>query len=100
MQTKAKENWQRHVDDWRMSGLTQKQYGKKHGVNPMTLAYWSHTLKRGDADRATQSLIPVRVVGEAAPISVQLQHGVWRIAVPVGTDTQWLAALLREMATC
>lgn len=98
--TKSEQYWRSHVNSWRSSGLTQKQYGKKHGINPLTLAYWSHTLKRRDSHKPAQSLIPVRVVGEAVPMVIQVQHSAWRIAVPVGTDPRWLTSLLREMASC
>lgn len=97
--SKTEAFWRRHVEAWRSSGLTQKQYGAKHGINALTLAHWSYLLKRRSSKPA-QALVPVRVVGEAPPMTVALQHGAWRIAVPVGTDPRWLAALIRETSPC
>ncbi|UXI68543.1 IS66 family insertion sequence element accessory protein TnpA [Tahibacter amnicola] len=97
---KTKQFWQRHVDGWRSSGLTQKQYSQKHGVNALTLAQWSHRLKRDRTEVPGRALVPVRVVGEVSPAPIQVQHGAWRISVPVGTDTHWLATLMREIVAC
>lgn len=101
--------WRHHVDGWRSSGLTQQQYGRKHGIRPATLAQWSSLLKRGAASKA-QMLVPVRVagqarssvhaMGEATGLLMHLQRGEWRIVVPVGTDLQWLSAVLREVVAC
>lgn len=97
--SKTEAFWRRHVEAWRSSGLTQKQYSAKHGINALTLAHWSYLLKRRSSKPA-QALVPVRVIGEAPPMMVELQHGAWRIAVPVGTDPRWLAALIRETSAC
>ena len=97
--SKTEAFWHRHVEAWRSSGLTQKQYSVKHGINALTLAHWSYLLKRRSSKPA-QALVPVRVIGEAPPMTVELQHGAWRIAVPVGTDPRWLAALIRETSAC
>lgn len=92
--------WRRHVDDWRSSGLTQKQYSRNQGISAATLAQWSCRLKRSARSDAKQVLVPVRVIGDALPSMIQLQHGEWRMVVPVGTDPRWLAALMRETAAC
>lgn len=97
--SKTESFWQRHVEAWRSSALTQKQYSAKHGINALTLAHWSYLLKR-KASRPRQALVPVRVVGEIPPATIELQHGTWRIAVPIGTDPRWLAALIRETSPC
>lgn len=97
--SKTEAFWRRHVEVWRSSGLTQKQYSAKHGINALTLAHWSYLLKRKSSQPA-QALVPVRIVGDMPPVTVELQHGAWRIVVPVGTDPRWLAALIREMSGC
>jgi transposase-like protein len=93
--------WQQHVDVWRASGLTQKQYSKRHGLNAMTLANWSSVLQRRLRAKPGQALVPVRVVGEQVPASaIEVQRGALRLLVPVGTDPHWVAALLCELAAC
>lgn len=97
--SKTEAFWRHHVEAWRSSGLTQKQYGAKHGINALTLAHWSHRLQR-NSDPPTQALVPVRVVGEVSAAMIELRQGSWRIVVPVGTDPRWLAALIRETSAC
>ena len=97
--SKTETFWRRHVEAWRSSGLTQKQYGEKHGVNALTLAQWSHRLKR-KSNMPVQALVPIRVVGDVPAATVELRHDAWRIVVPVGTDPRWLAAVMRETSTC
>jgi hypothetical protein len=97
--SKTEAFWRRHVEAWRSSGLTQKQYGVKHGINAVTLAHWSHRLQRKPNPPA-QALVPIRVIGEVSAASIELRRDAWRIVVPVGTDPRWLAALVHEMAAC
>lgn len=97
--SKTETFWRCHVDAWRSSGLTQKQYGARHGINALTLAQWSHQLKR-KSNTPAQALVPIRVVGVVPPATIELQHSTWRIVVPVGTDPRWLAALMRETCAC
>lgn len=97
--SKTEAFWRRHVEAWRASGLTQKRYSAKHGINALTLAHWSYLLKR-KASTPGQALVPVRVVGDILSATIELQHGAWRMAVPVGTDPRWLAALIRETSAC
>ena len=96
--SKTEAFWRRHVEAWRSSGLTQKQYGVKHGINAVTLAHWSHRLQR-KPNVLAQALVPIRVIGDV-PATIELRHDAWRIVVPVGTDPRWLAALMRETAAC
>lgn len=97
--SKTEAFWRRHVEAWRSSGLTQKQYGAKHGINALTLAHWSYRLKR-ETSAPAQALVPVRVIGDVLPATVELWHDGWRIVVPVGTDPHWLAALIGETSAC
>lgn len=97
--SKTEAFWRRHVEAWRSSDLTQKQYSAKYGINALTLAHWSYLLKRRSSKPA-QALVPVRVIGDTPSATIHLQHGAWRIAVPVGTDPLWLAALIREASAC
>lgn len=98
---KSEQFWQRHVEAWRASGLTQKQYSKRHGLTTASLSNWSSVLQRRARTKPGQSLVPVRVI-DARPqgLAIDVQHGAWRIAVPVEADPRWVATLLREMTAC
>ncbi len=44
-----REFWTRHVKEWRASGLTQKEYCRRHRLAKGTLGYWASTLNRTKA---------------------------------------------------
>lgn len=44
-----REFWARHVKRWRVSGLTQAQYCRRHRLLKGTLGYWAPTLNRPKA---------------------------------------------------
>jgi hypothetical protein len=44
-----REFWARHVKGWRASGLTQRQYCRRHKLLKGTLGYWASTLNRPKA---------------------------------------------------
>ena len=37
--------WSHHVENWRASGLTQKEYCRRHHLTKGTLGYWASSLK-------------------------------------------------------
>ena len=43
---RTREFWSRHVEAWRRSGLSQKEYCRRHRLPKGTLGYWSSTLNR------------------------------------------------------
>ena len=44
-----REFWARHVKGWRASGLTQRQYCRRHRLQKGTLGYWASALKKSKA---------------------------------------------------
>lgn len=44
-----REFWNRHVENWRASGLTQREYCRRHRLTKGTLGYWASTLKGAEA---------------------------------------------------
>lgn len=56
--------WEALVREWRASGLTQREFGKRRGIAPTTLSWWS--CKVGGVARAkAPAFLPVKVVGGA-----------------------------------
>ena len=102
--SEATQRWAVHVQRWRESGLTQAAYCQQHDLNRHTLTYWSWRLRREaetarDLPQATPALVPIRV---AAPVATSLDLVLaWpsglRLQLPIGTDAEWLAALLRGL---
>ncbi len=40
-----KENWQEHVEAWKTSGQTQREYCDNHDLNFHTFKYWRQNLR-------------------------------------------------------
>ncbi len=76
---------------------------RRHGVNPKTLQWWRYELRRApDASPAMvmPRLLPLVVRGDAGvtasgPVEITLGRAVVR--VPVGTDVEYVAALVGAM---
>ena len=92
----SKIDWEKHIEGWRSSGLSQALYCRQQGLNPNT---FSTRLRahRGLPQAAGQSLIPVRVEravssSEGLVLRTSLGH---RLEVPATVSPRWLAELLQ-----
>jgi hypothetical protein len=79
--------WQKHLESWLQSDLTQEAYCTQHGLSPKSFYRWRR--KEKDALAATKSsltLVPVSISGAAATGSVIRLHSPagWRIELPAG----------------
>jgi hypothetical protein len=52
------ESWKRHIENWKESSLTQKQYCIQHQLKLATFQYWKSKLERHSL---TKPLLPVTV---------------------------------------
>lgn len=91
--------WQKHLDAWLQSDLTQEGYCMQHGLSTKSFYRWRR--KEKDALAAAKSsltLVPVSVGGATTTGSVIRLHspGGWRIELPVGS-APWLADVLRHL---
>lgn len=84
--------WQDHVDAWKRSGLSSRQYCERHGLNRGTLGYWSSRL-RAAASAEPPRFLPVQVatVPEEPPagnagIVLELAEGI-SVRVAAGQQT-------------
>ena len=110
-----RDEWAKHIEDWRRSGLDATDYGRRHGIAPKKLYWWSWFL-RARANRATvpggaklalvprrpAELLPVklralppvrRVTAEASSIEVALPNGAL-IRATSAVDPTWLGRLV------
>lgn len=113
--------WAKRVRRWKRSGMTAREFGQRHGIDPRQLSWWKWKLKKrgeladlesSEAGESVASstdtairLLPVQVVhaesardatagrSRAAVVEVGLRNGrVVRVAEEV--DFGWLAELL------
>lgn len=81
--------WQEHVDAWRQSHLSQREYARQHGLPIARFTYWKNKLypntrSSGFVELQVESTAPVRIHHPSGPV----------IDCPPGTDVHWLRALL------
>ena len=91
--------WQKHLEAWLQSDLTQEAYCTQHGLSTKSFYRWRR--KEKDALAAAKSsltLVPVSVSGAVTTGSHIRLHspGGWRIELPAG-NAPWLADVLRYL---
>jgi hypothetical protein len=103
---KINAQWQRHVEAWRESGLSQADYCHRHGLNRKTFSLWTRR-DQGDPsmDRGTSlDLIAVQLsssvpiaTAEASTLLLRFPHGA-QLELSTAVPPRWLAELLRCLA--
>jgi hypothetical protein len=91
--------WQKHLEAWFQSELTQEAYCTEHGLSIKTFYRWRRKEKDVlTAAKSSLTLVPVSVGSASASASVIRLHspGGWRIELPVGS-APWLADVLRHL---
>jgi len=95
--TPAARRWRALVEAHAASGLTNRAFAQKAGVNPRTLTWWRSQLRR--ADRAADATAPVFAEVTVEPPtprrSVALAFDDLKVHVVVRPDTDM--ALLRQL---
>jgi len=72
-----REFWMRHVKAWRASGLTQRQYCRRHGLVKGTLAYWASKLNKSKATGSALvevGKVPAQAEKQRSPIELMVQR--------------------------
>ena len=110
-----RDEWAEWIEDWKRSGLSAAEYGKRHGIAPKKLYWWSWflrartkpTTKAGGAKlalvpRLQSAMVPVKVralpavrgaTGEASSIEIALPSGAV-IRATSAVDPTWLGRLV------
>jgi len=103
---KINTQWQRHVEAWRESGLSQADYCQQHGLNRKTFSLWTRRDQGAPSmNRGTSlELISVQVspsvpvaTAEASALLLRLPHGA-QLELSTAVPPRWLAELLRCLA--
>lgn len=94
----GQEFWRAHLEAWRRSDLTQREYCATQGLGEKAFYRWRR--KEWEAVAQAQSSLTLVPVSVGAPVtgSVVRLHspGGWRIELPAGS-APWLADLLRHL---
>jgi hypothetical protein len=99
---KINTQWQRHVEAWRESGLSQAGYCRQQGLNPKTLSTWARRALPIDKS-APLEIIAVQVTPSVPSVIadtnliLRLGHGT-HLELSTAVSPHWLAELLRCLA--
>jgi len=72
-----REFWAHHVKGWRVSGLTQAQYCRRHRLLKGTLGYWASTLNKSTEARSALVEVgraEVKSEGRRSPIELMVER--------------------------
>ena len=90
-------HWEKHIETWQSSGLSQAGYCRQQGLNAHTFSSQLHAFR---SQHATESptLIPIQIQEPlSVPMVLQFVQG-HRLELPASISAQWLAELLRCLA--
>lgn len=88
--------WQKHIEAWQSSGLSQAAYCRQHGLNPNSFSGRLHHF-RSRKKAQNLELIPVQVqpVPTASGVMVLRHAKGHQLELPVTVSPRWLAELLQ-----
>lgn len=87
-------NWQKHIQHWQVSGLSQAAYCQMHGLSTPGFYYWRKRLATGVTLAPT--IIPV--VRETPSAGVQLRSpGGWLVALPAAISDESLRCIVAAL---
>lgn len=102
MNKRAEQN--RHIEQWRASGLSQSEYSRRYGLKIATFNYW---VRRAEPEgshpafRSSLGLLPVHIeetaqpaMSAAQPLVLQTMQG-HRLELSSALSPRWLAELLQ-----
>jgi hypothetical protein len=83
-----RDQWASHIEDWKRSGLHAAEYGKRHGVDPKKLYWWSWFLRAHPAPtRARAVKVPLVPIARTALLPVTVRRTEGRASTRAATYT-------------
>ena len=105
MQRRRREFWTKVVDEYEgTSGETHGEFAARHRVEKATFERWLYLLRGERSESAAANnvrLLPVKVAAGRGEQQVVVEMGGdLGLRVTVGTDTNYVAALVTALRTC
>ena len=86
--------WQQHIDGWRQSQLSQRDYCEQNDLTYSSFSYWRTRINR--LASAGNKLIPVKLSGPSASVKIFLPDGL-RLDVPAHALAEILPIVYRTV---
>jgi hypothetical protein len=106
MRRPGPEEWLKLIEEFRASGLQQKEFCAKHDLSLSTFQFWLYRKSKrssGSESKSRPTFLPVEVVASPAPqartgalVEVTLRSGTV-VRFSTGTDTRYIAELLAAL---
>jgi hypothetical protein len=98
------QQWQKHVEELKISGSTREAYGKRKRIKAYQLDYWRETFSRPykrPAASYKDQWIPLQISDRRIENNsrIDLWVGPVRVEVKQGFDPQFLAEVLKAIGT-
>jgi hypothetical protein len=90
--------WKQHIDSWQQTGLTQREYCRRHNLKHHQLVYWKKRFLKTEAD---VSFVPLKLADlldipsgpEHASLTLVIDNQ-FKIEIRAGFDAQLLRQLI------
>ena len=92
--------WERHVESWRLSNLSQAQYCRRHGLSPQSFSYWKNRIELSSPMSHALVELPLCSFSEkttpesSAGITIRVGE-CYRVEISRGFDADALERVLR-----
>ncbi|BFM09623.1 IS66 family insertion sequence element accessory protein TnpA [Halioxenophilus aromaticivorans] len=88
------EHWQAVIEQWKASGLTQKQFCAKEDIKVATLHYWIKKFRTDNSVSDEPAFLPIRSISE--PDFIELRFGLAAIRLTIQQLPETLLILQRK----
>ena len=103
--TRKEQHWQEHINNWRESGLSQKEYGRRHSLALATFGYWKRKLQCNpiSSEKKFYPLMPAPVqMKQQKPSDPEngnplLHLGRFRLEIQTGFDSVHLGDVITAL---
>ncbi|MCO6427549.1 IS66 family insertion sequence element accessory protein TnpB [Nitrosomonas communis] len=86
-----------HIEAWQVSGLSQRTYCQRYGLNAKTFGNWLRIYRAERINAEVPMLIPVKVKSTASSMESLYLRGSkgHTLQLPANVSPQWLGELLK-----
>ena len=95
--------WEKHLKEWRESGLSQAEYCRRHDLRVYQFTYWKKRLNSGtpagvEAVELVVGGLGFSPGGACSPIRIMVGNGRFQIEVTTGFEPSLLRQVVRILA--
>jgi hypothetical protein len=93
------ENWRRHWEGWKESGLSQAEYGRRHGLKIHIFRYWVTKFNQPETLPVTTALVKLPIQAQTTrDASLELVvDKKYRLIIRTDFDSDLLQAVLSSL---